>query len=243
LLAARSNGKIHGIKRLKIMFYTYAHYKPDNSVFYIGKGQRRRAWSKEYHNNHWNNIVAKYPDYKVEILARWSTEKEAFDHEVFLIDTFRAMGIKLTNVTNGGTGVTGYKHTPESIKKRLDAMEGYAPSEETKEKMREAHLGEKNHFFGKKHLDVVKQKISETKKANPSKPWLGKSRSEETRKKISDALKGRVGYKHTDESKEKLSLAHKGKKQAPPSEETRKKLSESGKMAWIERRKKVRKEV
>lgn len=96
------------------MFYTYAHYKPDNSVFYIGKGQRRRAWAKDNHSNHWNNIVAKYPDYKVEILARWDTEQEAFDHEVFLIDTFRAMGIKLTNVTNGGDGVTGYKHTVET---------------------------------------------------------------------------------------------------------------------------------
>ena len=28
------------------MFYTYAHYKPDNSVFYIGKGQGRRAFDK-----------------------------------------------------------------------------------------------------------------------------------------------------------------------------------------------------
>jgi len=85
-------------------------------VFYIGKGHGRRAWAKDYRNNHWNHIVAKYPDYKIEILARWSTEKEAFDHEVFLIDTFRAMGTKLTNVTNGGDGVSGYKHTLETKK-------------------------------------------------------------------------------------------------------------------------------
>jgi len=228
---------------LSEMFYTYAHYRPDNSVFYIGKGHGRRAWAKDYRNNHWNHIVAKYPDYKIEILARWSTEKEAFDHEVFLIDTFRAMGIKLTNVTNGGTGVAGYKHTPESIQKRLDSMQGYLPSEETKAKMRKAHLGEKNHFFGRNHSEETKNQIAEIKKANPSKPWLGKSRSEETRKKISDALKGRIGHKHTDEARQKISLAHTGKKQAPPSEETRKKLSESIKASWILRRQKVRKEV
>lgn len=225
------------------MFYTYAHYKPDNSVFYIGKGRGRRAWAKDYHNNHWNHIVAKYPDYKIEILARWDTEQEAFDHEVFLIDTFRAMGIKLTNVTNGGTGVSGYKHTPESIQKRLDSMKGYVPSEETKAKIREAHLGEKNHFFGRSHSEETKNQISETKKANPSKPWLGKPRSEETKKKIAQALLGKPGTKHTEEAKKKISLAHKGKKQASPSEETRKKLSESVKASWILRRQKVRKEV
>ena len=225
------------------MFYTYAHYRPDNSVFYIGKGRGRRAWSRDYRNNHWNHIVAKYPDYKIEILARWEDEKEAFAHEVFLIETFRGMGIQLTNVTNGGTGVVGYKHTPESIQKRLDSMQGYLPSDETKAKMREAHLGEKNHFFGRNHSEKTKNLIAEAKKANPSKPWFGKPRNEETRKKIADALKGRVGHKHTDESKRKLSLAHKGKKQASPSEETRKKLSESIKASWILRRQKVRKEV
>lgn len=225
------------------MFYTYAHYKPDNSVFYIGKGTRRRAWSKEYHNNYWNNIVAKYPDYKIEILARWETEKEAFDHEVFLIETFRNMGIKLTNVTNGGTGVVGYKHTKESIQKRLDAMQGYVVSEETKAKMRESSLGEKNHFFGKNHSEDSKKKISEAKKANPSKPWLGKPRSEETKKKIAESLFGKPRRKHTEEAKRKISLAKTGKKGPSLSEETRKKLSESIKASWVLRRQKVRKEV
>ena len=225
------------------MFYTYAHYKPDNSVFYIGKGHGRRAWSKEYHNNHWNNIVAKHPGYKIEILAQWKTEDEAFSHEVFLIDTFRSMGIKLTNVTNGGAGVVGYKHTPESIQKRLDAMQGFSHSEETKSKMREAHLGEKNHFFGRIHSEETKSRISETKKAKPSKPWLGKPRSEETKKKIAQSLIGKTGRKHTEEAKRKISIARTGKKGHSPSEETRKKLSESAKASWVLRRQKVRKEV
>jgi len=225
------------------MFYTYAHFRPDNSVFYIGKGHGRRAWSKQYRNNHWNHIVAKYPDYKIEILARWKDEKEAFAHEVFLIETFRSMGIKLTNVTNGGTGVVGYKHTKESIQKRLDAMQGYVVSEETKAKMRESSLGEKNHFFGRSHSEDTKNRISETKKANPSKPWLGKPRNEETKKKIAQSLFGRPGTKHTEESKRKISLAHTGKKQASPSEETRRKLSEAIKASWVLRRQKVRKEV
>jgi hypothetical protein len=136
------------------------------------------------------------------------------------------MGIELINVSNGGHGASGYRH-------RDDTLAHFSKNRK----------GEANAFFGKQHSDAVKQKISKNKKANPSKPWLGKTRSEETRKKIAESLKGRIGHKHTDESKQKLSLAHTGKKQAPPSEETRKKLSESVKKSWILRRQYVRKEV
>jgi hypothetical protein len=96
------------------MFYTYAHYKPDNSVFYIGKGQRNRAWAKDNRNSHWRNVVAKHGEHKVEVLAQWPTEQEAFEHEKFLIWCFRDMGFSMANVTAGGDGISGYKHTEET---------------------------------------------------------------------------------------------------------------------------------
>ena len=226
----------------EMMFYTYAHYKPDNSVFYIGKGQRKRAWAHDNRNQHWKNIVAKH-GLKVEILSYWPTEQEAFDHEKFLISCFRDMGYTMANLTDGGEGCSGMKVSQESIRKRLESMKDYVVSEETKAKMRESSLGEKNHFFGKIHSDESKEKISKTKKANPSKPWQGKPRNEETKKKIADSLRGRSGKKHTEETRKKMSLAQKGRKQAPFSEETLKKLSESVKLSWIARRQKVRKEV
>jgi hypothetical protein len=98
------------------MFYTYAHYKPNNSVFYIGKGRGRRAWSIKDRNPHWQNVVAKHGGHKVEVLAKWSTEQEAFDHEKFLIWCFRDMGYSMANITDGGDGVSGYTHTPETKK-------------------------------------------------------------------------------------------------------------------------------
>jgi len=98
------------------MFYTYAHYKPDNSVFYIGKGQRRRAWSNKNRNPHWRNVVAKHGEPKVEVLAQWATEQEAFEHEKFLIWCFRDMGCSMANITDGGDGASGYKHTLETKK-------------------------------------------------------------------------------------------------------------------------------
>jgi len=208
------------------MFYTYAHYKPDNSVFYIGKGQRNRAYDKISRSKKWKSLVAEIKDYKVELLGHWKTEQEAFEHEIFLIDCFKNMGAELINVSKGGYGASGYKHTEEFKSARHKSM-----------------IGHHNPFYGKTHSLETKEKISLAKRKKPISPWLGKKRSEETKKKISDALMGRQGHKHTEESKKKLSLSHMGKKQAPPSEDTKKKLSEAIKKSWIARRLKVTRKV
>lgn len=88
--------------------------------------------------------------------------------------------------------------------------------------------------FGKRHTEEVKERIRQKKLANPSRAWLGKERSEETKLKISEAQKGKVkapgrtvseegrakiranieagrshmhwvGRKHTEEAKAKMS--------------------------------------
>lgn len=62
--------------------------------------------------------------------------------------------------------------------------------------------------------------------------------SEETRKKISQSLKGHknnLGWKHSDESKEKMSESKKGNqlwKNKIHSEETKKRMSEAAKLRW-----------
>lgn len=208
------------------MFYTYAHFRPDNSVFYIGKGQRNRAFDKVSRSKKWKAIVQE-SGHKVEILAHWPTEQEAFEHEIFLIECFRSMGAPLVNVSKGGYGASGYRHTEIHL-----------------ERMKLIMSGSKNHFFGKSHADETKQKISEAKKKNPTRYWLGKSRAEETKIKLSEASKGNknsLGFSPSEKTRQRMSIAQKNK--APPSEETRKKLSESVKMSWIARRQKVRKEV
>lgn len=106
------------------MFYTYAHTKPDGTIFYIGKGKDKRAWSKYSRNKHWNNIVAKYKNYNVEILANWDTEEEAFSHEILLISCFKDMGYVLSNMTVGGEGFCGGKHTEESKLKTSKTNKG-----------------------------------------------------------------------------------------------------------------------
>lgn len=98
-------------------FYVYIHRKKSNNeIFYVGKGKDRRAYWKSRRNQYWQNIVNKY-GYIVEILKDNLTENEAFNLEMETIKEYKKQNINLCNMTNGGEGMTGFKHSEET--KRL----------------------------------------------------------------------------------------------------------------------------
>jgi hypothetical protein len=160
-------------------FYTYAHINKDtNKIFYIGKGFENRYKSTDRRNSYWHNIVNKH-NFNAEILAYWNTEKEALDHEMLLISCFKDMGYKLANMTDGGEGTSGYKHSDETKLK----MSKKSLSIETKEKIGLAHLGMKRSVEAKQNMSNAQKAI-----VNRNRPPC----SEETKLKISKATKGRV---------------------------------------------------
>lgn len=78
-------------------------------------------------------------------------------------------------------------------------------SEETKKKLSEVKIGDKNHFFGKHHSEETRRKLSLALSGDKH-PLFGKHRSEETKRKMSLANKG----KHrSSETKKKISEARK----------------------------------
>ncbi len=157
--------------------YTYAHSKPDGTIFYIGKGIGRRAYSKN-RNDYWKRIVTKY-GYEVQILAHWGTEKEALNHEVLLIACMKYMGIELCNLTEGGEGATGYQH-----------------SEEHKASLKGNSYGASTWgmtFKGKKHSEESKAKMSYVRIGNKNK--AGTTLSEESKAKISASNLGKPKFK------------------------------------------------
>ena len=149
------------------MYYTYAHTKPDGTIFYIGKGQGRRAWSKDNRNRHWKNVVAKYRNFTVEVLANWNTEEEAHSHEILLISCFKDMGYNLANVTNGGEGCSGYKHTEEHKKYISELAPSKRPEVAAKISAALAGVpkpqlrGEGNGMFGRTRTEEELKTISE----------------------------------------------------------------------------------
>ena len=149
------------------MFHTYAHYKPQGGLFYIGKGTVKRAYAMDGRNSHWQNVVNKYGRPDVKLLARWDTEAEALDHEILLIACFRDMGVEIVNKTAGGEGLSGYKHTEEAKLKNSLAHIGQVPwnkgvpiSDEQRIKLRNAKLGTVGNRKGKKNDPEHRAKIS-----------------------------------------------------------------------------------
>jgi group I intron endonuclease len=220
-----------------------------NNKGYVGITTRsldRRWYEHRFVANSCGQLLAKainkYGEQAFEIMpiASAKTLENLKEVEKDLIVQFQTKVPFGYNLTDGGDGVFGFKQSEEQKKRNGDLKRGTKASEETKAKMRVAHSGEKNHFYGKNHTEEAKRKNAEAHIGKTG-HWAGKARNEETKKKISESLKGKAGRPHTEEAKQKISNAHKGKKQAPPSLETRKKLSLATKKYWEAKKQNERK--
>lgn len=160
------------------MFFTYAHYKPEGGLFYIGKGKRRRAYAMDSRNSHWQNIVNKHGKPHVELLAHWDTEQEAFEHEKVLIACFKDMGYVLANKTDGGEGTSSDKLKQAALNRPKRKL-----TEEHKHKIGLAQLGRKRNLEAKQNMSKAA-----LKKTTFNRPPC----KEETKEKIRQKLLGRV---------------------------------------------------
>lgn len=173
--------------------FIYFHINPvTNQIFYVGKGKKKRSTERINRNKHWKNTVNKYGGFIVDIIENNLTEKEAFDREVYWIKRIgrKDLGLgPLVNMTDGGEGISGKVFSAESKKKM---------SESAKKKPK----------ITKEHQDKINQALKGRT------PWnKGIKSSEETKRKISESLKGNQyakGYKHTEETKQLLSKLNAG---------------------------------
>lgn len=171
------------------MYYVYQHRKADtNEIFYVGKGNRRRAWSCVGRNVLWKRTAKKH-GFIVEFIADQIDEELSFLVEHEAIIKYKAIGINLVNMTDGGEGASGYKHTEE----HKQAMKG---NEFWK-------LVKQNGFKGKTHSDEQKAKWSISRKGTTS-PRKGIVLDEMTRKKISESRKGFVDLKRRSLSNDQV---------------------------------------
>jgi group I intron endonuclease len=135
-----------------------------------------------------------------EILEWFPTRQEAFNAQVKYINEFNTL------IPNG------YNISPKGGHLAKESL-----SDETKKKISDAKMGKKRKPFSKDHIkNIGKSSIGRNKgrKFNSS-PKKGKPLCDETKKKISDAQKGKIpwisGKHHSNETKEKISKNSKGK--------------------------------
>lgn len=141
----------------QMKYYVYLHRKADTGeIFYVGKGQGNRHSINKNRNKHWQNVANKH-GYISEIIAFFDDEGEAFVVECEQIYYYRIIGIKLTNLTDGGEGTSGHSKSEESKAKmrgKNNPMFGKTHTLENKEKIKQGNLKENNpnfEKFGKMH--------------------------------------------------------------------------------------------
>lgn len=112
-----------------LKYYIYRHIRPDKNVpFYIGRGANyadrsiyRRSKSLKGRNYIWKSIVAKNNNnYYIDIMYETDYLDEILKKEIEFISLYGKIidnNGTLCNLTNGGDGSLGLKHTEETKNK------------------------------------------------------------------------------------------------------------------------------
>jgi group I intron endonuclease len=168
-------------------------YKSPSGKRYIGKTTQKdiRHRKHGYANGdcpYFHKAIRKHKweNFSYEILEEFDddvTDEFMSDRETHWIEmhdsTNRAFGY---NLTKGGEGMTGYKHTDAAKANISKTLTGHKHTDATKAKISDA-------IKGRKHTDATKAKMK------------GHIVSAATKAKMSEAQKGR---KHTDATKAKM---------------------------------------
>lgn len=190
-------------------FYVYAHFCADDGrLFYVGKGSGRRAWSRSSRNRHWKSVVAKHGR-RVRLLRSGLSEAEAFRIEALLI---AARKERLATYTAGGRGIAGYRHTERAKAAMSEKRTGRKMSEAARAAMSatirsrpdllalraETFAGDRNPARKTQNRAASSERMTH---ANPMQraevrekmaaSKRGQTLSDEARKKIGNALRGR----------------------------------------------------
>lgn len=201
-----------------------------NGKSYIGRNSNNNIWARK--TAHLSKVrtnktpqaihyaIKKYGEenFKWTILAENIESQEELDStEIFYIAFYGSFGKHGYNMTIGGGGASGYKHTPEQIENnRLRALGntnrlGSTHTPEANEKNRKSHLGFKHTVEAKRKIsEALRVRVITTEtREKLSTINKGKKLSEETKKKISEAQKGK---KLSEEHKQNISKAGLGSK-------------------------------
>lgn len=166
-------------------YYVYEWFVIEtNEVFYVGKGTGRRYREHKRRNKMFLDFYNTH-NCNVRIVKDNLTEKEAFDYEIELIRFYRKESkYRLSNVEDGGYQDTPYRHYSEEEK--IEWRKRSSLSKKGK-----INQGSNNPMYGKSYLENKTQEEKDRIRYKQRIGNLGKKRSLESRKKMSDSAKKR----------------------------------------------------
>lgn len=129
--------------------YVYKIVNTVNNKYYIGKSNNPyKRWSDhisiskngKYGDGTFQAIHAAikkygYENFKLNIIEEYDSEQKALENEILLIKNAKTNGDQIYNLTDGGDGISGYKHTEKSKSAMSAKRKGKLLSEETKNKL------------------------------------------------------------------------------------------------------------
>lgn len=120
--------------------------------------------------------------FRFDVLGEYNTWDDLKSAEISAIAKMRSRSPGGYNLTNGGDGILGMRHTPETIKKMSKSAVRTAEQRAALSEFRK----------GMTHSDETKQKIREARaRQAPTFGMLGKKMTDETKAKMSDAAMGK----------------------------------------------------
>lgn len=243
-------------------FYVYEPWRPDTGVcFYVGKGQGKRAFDMRRGRNRWHRSVTTKLlglglSVEIRIVDSGLQESEAFLREIERIAHWREQGFELVNLSDGGEGPSGLKHTEEFKIRVSEKLKGREFSPEHRAKLsafmkgRQHGLGKKRPQYaidasasaqrGIKRTPEVIGRLRAIRLANPT--FKGKTHTNEWRERMrdfhmgvpkSEKAKARMRKPKSEAHKQKLREINLGKTHTV---ETRAKLSAITKALWARRK-------
>jgi hypothetical protein len=114
-----------------IKYYVYLLQDLNGNVFYVGKGTKKEGYDRiDYHIKYWrhnNNRKLKSKiaklggEFNIAIVFESVVEEDCINKEVLLIEQYGKCN--LCNLTNGGEGISGYKHSLETRAKMSKSVD------------------------------------------------------------------------------------------------------------------------
>jgi hypothetical protein len=228
-MTERSDYYVYGLWAL------YAALEPD-LIRYVGKGRGRRVIGSKLTRSKRVKDWIEIGEPLFDIIAANLTEVDAYDLEIQTIAKYGREGIDLggvlLNVSTGGAGAAGYKHTAAALAKLSAVSLGRKRGPPSADHC--ANLAAANR--GRKHTDVARANMAAAQKARADamtqeeRSAIAKAREAakslderkaQTAAAISAAAAANRGRKLLPEHVAKVAAANRGRKRGPPSDETR----------------------
>ena len=138
------------------------------------------------------NYFSKYGR-KVEILETFTNSEDAYALEFYMIASLRALGVDLANISDGGYGPFGYKHSPEALRKLSESHKGIVQSPEWVAKRTSTQLGAVRSTASRERMSSGQKARVRTTEELSRMSAVSKCRvmTDEYREKLRDAAKRR----------------------------------------------------